>query len=488
MPVLQLNDQQFPLTAGPTRVGAGAGVDLALPADAALGVQAVIERAGGESLVIRRATAEAQIRVNGVLLGAEPTPLMHGDKVEIGGLELRYADDAKGGATQFVSASALAALAGARRAGSARATAGSGGRLVSLVDGKEYLVPDAGVVIGRDASCDVVVGLNEVSRRHAEIVPGEQGYMIRDTSANGVFVNGERVQGSQLLARADVLRVGSEEFRFYADIAAAAAHAAPAVASAAPVPAVPAPASPAPAHRAPVSAEPPTAPIPRATMPTPAAAMEADFDLVPETAIPVAPRAAPPAVPPRVSASAAHAPLDPPTPLATAAADDPRPVLATLETLNEGPMKGSRHALRTPLAHVGRGAHNDVRLADESVSETHAKLQRREDGWYLVDMDSTNGSYVGGSRVDGERRIDGSPDLRFGGVKMRFVAIGASAAGEPDGKGTRAIAAVERPRLSVAPAMPAQPVPARSGSSAWLWILAAVVIAAAAFFVLKGRA
>ena len=44
MPVLQLNDKQFPLPAGPIRIGAGADADVVLPADASLGVQAVIAR------------------------------------------------------------------------------------------------------------------------------------------------------------------------------------------------------------------------------------------------------------------------------------------------------------------------------------------------------------------------------------------------------------------------------------------------------------
>jgi predicted component of type VI protein secretion system len=168
---------------------------------------------------------------------------------------------------------------------------------------------------------------------------------------------------------------------------------------------------------------------------------------------------------------------------------DPRPELAVLEVLNEGPFKGSRYSLRTPLAHVGRGSHNDVQLSDESVSETHAKLQRREDGWYVVDMDSTNGTYVGGSRVKGERRIDGSPDLRFGGVKTRFVAAGAGGAAEMEAKGTRAIASVERPRQSaVASAPSAAPAPSRKGTPIWVWIVAALVIAAAVVFVLVGRA
>src|SRR4051812_14152991 len=322
MPVLQLNDQQFPLQAGATRIGAGGEADVPLPGDPGLGIQAIIDRAAKGPMTIRRAVPTAIVRVNGVLLGAEPTPLMHGDKVEIGGIELRFADDAKAGATQFVSASDIAALAGQRRAGAARPTAASGGRGVSLVDGKEYTVPSGGLVFGREASCDVVLTQNEVSRRHAEIVAGDQGYVVRDISANGVFVNGERVQGSHRLARSDVLRIGKEEFRFYADL----------------LPAVPTPPVAEPAEPA-------------------------------EAAVAVA--AAAPAPPARPSDADRMAMMSAPTPLAQPAYEDPRPVLARLETLNAGPNKGAIFALRTPLAHVGRGAHNDVRLVDESVSETH---------------------------------------------------------------------------------------------------------------------
>lgn len=428
MPVLQLNDQQFPLQAGTTRVGAGGGADVSLPGDPGLGVQAIIDRAGDKAMTVRRATPAAQVRVNGVLLGAEPTPLMHGDKLEIGGLELRFADDAKGGATQFVSASEISAMAGLKRSGAARPTMASGGRLVSLVDGKEYTVPTSGIVLGRDASCDVVVAQNEVSRRHAEIAPTEQGYALRDLSANGVFVNGDRVQGSHRLARSDVVRVGTEEFRFYADLLAPG-----------PTPAASHPATPAPAAAAPSSA--------------PAPAHAAMYSAQ--------------------------------TPLAQPAFEDPRPVLATLELRNEGPAKGTIFSLRTPLAHVGRGAHNDVRLNDESVSETHAKLQRREDGWYMVDMDSTNGTYVGGTRVTGERRLDGAPDIRFGGVKMRFTVVETPA---EESKGTRAIASVDRPRRVAAEAATGAAAPVRQGGRWWLWAGVAVAVAAGAILALKGRA
>lgn len=468
MPVLQLDDQQFPLSAGSTRIGTGAGADVIVPGYSALPLEAVI--VGGSPVTIRRAEEAAHVRVNGVLLGAEPMPLMHGDKVEIAGLELRFADDAKSGATQFVSASEVAAIAGAKRSGAARATAASGGRLVSLVDGKEYVVADRGLVFGREASCDVVIAQTEVSRRHASIVISGDAYALKDTSANGVFVNGERVLGEQTLSRADVVRIGTEEFRFYADIL--------------PVKATPADESPA------SEAVPPAlqAALREAPIGVPARALPLADEF--EVLEPPAP-ASPPPPPPVVVAPVPASP-----PAAAPKREDPRPVFATLEWVNEGPTKGTIFELHNALSHIGRGLHNDVRLQDESVSETHAKLQRREDGWYVVDMDSTNGTYVGGNRVNGEKRLEGSPDVRFGGMKFRFKALGAASQFETESKGTRAIARVTLGPGATAPKTPPgatpvsapTPTAARSGIPVWVWIIAVLVLAGAAFFVLKGRA
>ena len=92
--------------------------------------------------------------------------------------------------------------------------------------------------------------------------------------------------------------------------------------------------------------------------------------------------------------------------------------------------------------------------------------------------------------MQGERRLEGTPDLRFGGVKMRFIPAGA-ASPDVEPKGTRAIAAVDRQRPSSsaapAPAAPATPE-AGSGLPAWVWIIGAVVVAAAAFFLIRGPA
>lgn len=422
MPYIQLNDKQFPLRVGETSVGT-AGADIPVDGPAALGVQAKLQLGNDNSVAIRRASSEATVRVNGVQLGVEPTPLIHGDKIEVAGRELLFGDDRKGGQTQYLAGLKVPEMAESRPAGSGgKPTAATGGRLVSLVDGREYAVGPTGISIGRDAGCDVVVPSPEVSRKHAELVPGGNGYSVTDLSTNGVFVNGQRVTTAQTLARGDVLRIGGEEFRFYAD--------APAQQAPAPTP----PAAPA----APSSAE------------------------APQAAVPAAPVSAPsPAV--------------------------ARPVLAAIEIMNEGPLKGTRFDIDVPLTHVGRGAHNDIVLADDSVSDSHAKIQKREAGWYVVDMGSTNGTYVGGQRISGEAALKGQSSVRFGKIRTTFTP-----AAEPRDAsgGTRVIAglSVEQARKMSREVAAAEPrEAAKSGLPAWVWVLVLVLVAAGAFFILRVR-
>jgi FHA domain len=220
MPVIHVNNRQYSLKVGTTLVGTGADADVPVPAHEALGVQAVVEVAADRTASIRRASPAAVVRVNGVTLGVEPTPLLHGDRVEVAGHQLLFAEDHRGGATQYLQTHEPAATA-PHFAGPDVATSATGGRLVSLVHGRDFVIGPTGIVIGRDASCDVVVPHAEVSRRHAEIVPADAGYVLTDLSTNGVFVNGERVKYSVLLGRGDVIRLGSEEFRFHADAAPA---------------------------------------------------------------------------------------------------------------------------------------------------------------------------------------------------------------------------------------------------------------------------
>src|SRR5881398_1103440 len=324
--------------------------------------------------------------INGVRLGAEPTPLLHGDKVEVGDHELTFVDERRSGSTQYVQALSLpqgAPGAAPRPGGKPAAIGTSGGRVVSLTDGREYVITGASLVFGREAGCDVVVSGKDVSRRHAEIVQTPKGYLLVDTSTNGTFVNEERVEGQRILARTDVIRLGDEQFRFYAD--------------AAPAPAAPPP-PPGPAASPPQATPPPPTPSP-GTQPAGGSG-----------------QAAPP---PGAGDRLRHTvhgleAYVPPSPRAAAGGS-----LASF-LVRSGGLAGQRLSVKTPVVNIGRADYNDLVVPDPSVSTTHAKLQRREGVWVLVDLDSTNGTFVDGEQVKGEAPLAPGATVRLGDVQLVF--------------------------------------------------------------------
>jgi hypothetical protein len=73
------------------------------------------------------------------------------------------------------------------------------------------------VTIGRASPCEIIIISDLVSRRHAEVERSGGEWRIRDLeSANGLYVNGKRVQ-TRVLVEGDVLRIGTWLFRFVAD-------------------------------------------------------------------------------------------------------------------------------------------------------------------------------------------------------------------------------------------------------------------------------
>jgi ABC-2 type transport system ATP-binding protein len=84
------------------------------------------------------------------------------------------------------------------------------------------------VLIGRDASADLVIADTEVSSRHASVAPAEGGIAVEDLgSTNGTYVNGVRVTGSQKLNPGDRIQFGGTVVEVRGAAAAAPAPAAP---------------------------------------------------------------------------------------------------------------------------------------------------------------------------------------------------------------------------------------------------------------------
>src|SRR3989449_4488674 len=224
MALLELGGKKFTIPVGEVTVGSDAGCAISLAGAAVLPQHALVQGQADGQVIIRKASPTAEVLINGVRLGAEPTPLLHGDKIEVGGHELTFVDERRSGSTQFVKAFTPATVEGPAKGGVKPPAIGvTGGRLVSLTDGREYVITGASLGFGREAGGDVVVPGKDESRRHALIVQTPKGYLLVDSSTNGTFVNEERGEGQRILARADVIRLGDEQFRFYADVAPATA-------------------------------------------------------------------------------------------------------------------------------------------------------------------------------------------------------------------------------------------------------------------------
>jgi pSer/pThr/pTyr-binding forkhead associated (FHA) protein len=143
----------------------------------------------------------------------------------------------------------------------------------------------------------------------------------------------------------------------------------------------------------------------------------------------------------------------------------PRASSAPLGNLlvRSGSLKGQRLAIRTPVVNIGRADYNDLVLPDESVSTTHAKLQRREGVWVLVDLDSTNGTFVDGEQIKGEVPLAPGATVRFGEIGTVFEPTDEGAA-VAKGGGTRVMEVMtmsSQPSPAPPKAAPAKPVAAK---------------------------
>src|SRR6516165_6282916 len=84
---------------------------------------------------------------------------------------------------------------------------------------------------------------------------------------------------------------------------------------------------------------------------------------------------------------------------------------------------GVRYTLTDEPLVIGRGNDCEIRINDHSVSRRHARLQPGVDGYYAVDLQSTNGTYVNDVPASMCKLKDGDY-LRVGNCIYRFLTGG----------------------------------------------------------------
>ncbi|WP_182865885.1 GGDEF domain-containing protein [Rhodopirellula sp. JC639] len=72
---------------------------------------------------------------------------------------------------------------------------------------------------------------------------------------------------------------------------------------------------------------------------------------------------------------------------------------------------------------IGRESGSDLLLRDTSVSRQHAVIRRTESGFELEDLDSTNGTFVGGHQVK-RACLNSGDTIRLGSFLFKFLSAG----------------------------------------------------------------
>ncbi|WP_104133011.1 FHA domain-containing protein [Cryobacterium sp. M91] len=121
---------------------------------------------------------------------------------------------------------------------------------------------------------------------------------------------------------------------------------------------------------------------------------------------------------------AAPAPTPAPAPIARAspAADG---ALATAQNttrlvITSGPKSGTEFPLSTETITIGRSADSSLVIRDDYTSTHHARLMLWNDEWMLQDLDSTNGTFLAGTRVTVPTKIPLNATVKIGATSFEL--------------------------------------------------------------------
>lgn len=99
----------------------------------------------------------------------------------------------------------------------------------------------------------------------------------------------------------------------------------------------------------------------------------------------------------------------------------------------DGTEKGKKYSLVKPVTKIGKKESNDFIIADSTVSRNHFSLEYTADSFLLRDLDSTNGTYVNGTKVKEAYLVPGDR-IRIGNTTLEFVAFEEKVKIEPSEK------------------------------------------------------
>jgi ABC transport system ATP-binding/permease protein len=265
-------------------------------------------------------------------------------------------------------------------------------------EGRKTVVPFVReeITIGRQEGNTIRLTERNVSRRHARLLRQNGHVVVEDLgSSNGTRINGERISGQSSVKDGDLIQIGDYDLAVQNEAANG-----PSTSRMRPAPAQEEP------------SDPDGASEPETETETPVHEEEAS---------------AAPSVDQRRHSTAIirmdHVEASRSRKVEELEAEDaPRLVVVSSE------LKGQEYAcIRTELK-IGRTDDNDIVIDHRSLSRTHAKIVREDNGdWRIIDMQSANGMKVNGESY-AQVSLSSGDLIELGHVKLRFVAAGDDAA------------------------------------------------------------
>jgi pSer/pThr/pTyr-binding forkhead associated (FHA) protein len=90
------------------------------------------------------------------------------------------------------------------------------------------------------------------------------------------------------------------------------------------------------------------------------------------------------------------------------------PLLPRFLVVTEGSLKGTQISLGQAPILIGRAPECTLVLEDDYASGRHARLSLQQGTWMVEDLGSTNGTFLGRSRVEGQLQIPPGTSVRVG--------------------------------------------------------------------------
>ena len=98
----------------------------------------------------------------------------------------------------------------------------------------------------------------------------------------------------------------------------------------------------------------------------------------------------------------------------------PGPRRASVLVVTEGGLAGTRIGLTGAPVLIGRADDSTLVLTDDYASTRHARISQQDGVWFVEDLGSTNGTYLGQHQLNGPAPLEVGVPIRIGRTVMEL--------------------------------------------------------------------